>query len=483
MSALARVIVHHHSHKNISRSFAEPQVNTILHAPPTDMADSQNGLVFWRDLTPLPFPLQKPSTFSPRILIVGAGVTGLITAWTLLDQGYHVTVIAREFASFGKGQRLTSQIAGALWEYPPAVCGQHTDAISLQHSKRWCMTAYHIWDSMAGSEELAQASGVRMKGSDFFFPIPIEQDPAQLSKMNEIMSSGIRGFVRSNGIIAERNIDPSYGVVDAYEHLAPMIDTDKCMEFLQKLVVSKGAKLVTRTVKGDLFDQEDGLCAEFKANAIVNATGLAGTELAGDETCYPIRGGLIRVLNDGTDFPKIENAMTITADAVHDSSEIVFIVPRNDNILLIGGIAEPHEYDLTHTLETPIIKRMRARCEAFLPVLKKARVDPDYPIAQGLRPFRQRNVRVERELRIREVNTRNGKALYPSRIVHSYGQGGAGWSLSFGCSGDVAALIKEALLDLPATPMGTVASEAVREEGGYLKSRNVYKDSWVRAQL
>jgi glycine/D-amino acid oxidase-like deaminating enzyme len=139
--------------------------------------------------------------------------------------------------------------------------------------------------------------------------------------------------------------------------------------------------------------------------------------------------------------------LTITADAVHDSSEIVFLVPRNDNILLIGGIAESHEDQLNLTLDSPILKRMRARCEAFLPDLKKARLDPDYPLAQGLRPFRQRNVRVERELRAKK------NASTPSRIVHSYGQGGAGWSLSFGCSGDVAALVEEALLDLPPSPM------------------------------
>ena len=245
--------------------------------------------------------------------------------------------------------------------------------------------------------------------------------------------------------------------------------------------MSKGADLHKMTISGDLFDQEEELLAEYRADAIVNATGLAGTELAGDETCYPIRGGLIRVINDGTDFPKVESAMTITADAVHDSSEIVFIVPRNDNILLIGGIAESHEYDLTHTLDTPIIKRMRARCEAFLPALENARVDPEYPIAQGLRPFRQHNVRVERELRKHENDIAGGRVSRPSRIVHSYGQGGAGWSLSFGCAGDVAVLVKEALLGLPAVPMGKAMLE--KEAACLRKGRNGGESSWARARL
>jgi len=109
-----------------------------------------------------------------------------------------------------------------------------------------------------------------------------------------------------------------------------------------QLVPSKGAHLVTEEIIGDLFNQEDQLLGRFGAEVIVNATGLAGSTTAGDKSCYPIRGGLIRVINDGNDFPKLKGAMTITADAIHDSNEIVFIVPRNDNILLLGGIAQPH---------------------------------------------------------------------------------------------------------------------------------------------
>lgn len=49
-----------------------------------------------------------------RILVVGGGITGLVTAWVLLDKGYHVTIVAKEWAFWGKQQRLTFQIAGAL---------------------------------------------------------------------------------------------------------------------------------------------------------------------------------------------------------------------------------------------------------------------------------------------------------------------------------------------------------------------------------
>lgn len=409
-------------------------------------------LVLGENLSLDPERLVDAGPNSPRVLIIGGGVIGLTQAWVLLDRGYHVTVVAKEWASFGTEQRLTSQIAGALWEYPPAVCGQHTDAISLSHSKRWAMVAYQIWDAVAADAELSAASGVRTVNSHFFFPHAMEQNPAQLQKMLEMQRAGIRGFVRDRKIKRAEGISPAYGAVDSYEILAPVIDTDQAMSWLQNLVKSKGADLITETLRGDLIWQEDTLLERFNADLIVNCTGLAGAELAGDTSCYPIRGGLIRVINDGRDFPKITRALTISADV---ANEIVFIVPRNDNILLIGGITEPNKWDLDLSLESPIIQRMRRRCEEFLPDLKKARLDEEYPFAQGLRPFRGQNVRIERELRRKARKAPEGDQvkLVRSRIIHSYGHGGAGWSLGFGCAADVANLVKDVLDGKEAEPM------------------------------
>jgi len=67
-----------------------------------------NSLLFWRDRIPFPEPLRKPTSSSAMILIVGGGVTGLVTTWVLLDKGYYVTILAKESASYGKEQRMTS---------------------------------------------------------------------------------------------------------------------------------------------------------------------------------------------------------------------------------------------------------------------------------------------------------------------------------------------------------------------------------------
>ncbi|KAJ8092026.1 hypothetical protein PM082_024262 [Marasmius tenuissimus] len=298
---------------------------------------AQRKLTMWRDLSPFGEPLVMPTSGSKHVLVVGGGVTGLVTSWVLLDKGYNVTIISKDWASYGKEQRITSQIAGALWEFPPAVCGQHNDIISLNYSKRWCMVAYHIFNELASDEELSKASGVRMLPSAFHFPYPVVEDDVQLRKMKEIAASGVIGFNHGGKeLIEKRRIDPEHGGVDAYEIIAPVIDTDQAMGWLMNLVKAKGAKMHTETVHGDLLRQETSLREKWGVDAIVNCTGLAGLELASDESCYPLRGGLIRLINDGKRFPKIDASMTISADASRNN-EIVFLVPRNDDILIMGG--------------------------------------------------------------------------------------------------------------------------------------------------
>ena len=65
-----------------------------------------------------------------RMLVLGGGVSGLTVAHQLLSSGFDVCLIAKEWH-----HQTVSVVAGALWEWPPAVCGFHTDIISLEKSK------------------------------------------------------------------------------------------------------------------------------------------------------------------------------------------------------------------------------------------------------------------------------------------------------------------------------------------------------------
>ena len=78
-----------------------------------------------------------------------------------------MTVVAKEYASpVASGKRITSEIAGALWEWPPAVCGRHTDEKSLERSKVWCMDSYGKFMELAMNPK---ETGAYLRQSVFYF--------------------------------------------------------------------------------------------------------------------------------------------------------------------------------------------------------------------------------------------------------------------------------------------------------------------------
>ena len=395
-----------------------------------------------KDISVSPEPLCRPTLGSPHILVIGGGVTGLTTAWLLLDRGHHVTILSKEWASHGSTQRLASQIAGALWELPPAGCGPQAVQGKLQLCQKWALESLEIYRTMAANEKLALAYGVNMRMCTSYHTNRIVDDVVKSKKMKLVVESELEGFQWGMELADKYGVNVKLhgGLKDAYEHLAPMIDTDAAMAFLMRLVKSKGAQLHTGIIHGDLLEQEQHLIQTYHADAIVNATGVMAHETAADDSVYPLRGALLRVINDGSDFPQIKNATLVSTESRSDGNfrDMAFIVPRSDDILVLGSITQPNEWHLDLTLESPEIKEMRKRCEDLLPVLKNARLDLKYPLAQGRRPYRKTNVRVERDGR----TTRFGR---PSRIVHSYGHGGAGWSLAFGSARACLQLVEEAL--------------------------------------
>src|SRR5580693_696976 len=101
---------------------------------------------------------------SPRVLIIGAGVVGLTAALCLRKQGAHVTVIADRFSP-----DLTSVVAGALWEWPPAVCGFHQNQESLERSKTWSVESYKIFAELANLGATGPKTGVYLRPAVFYF--------------------------------------------------------------------------------------------------------------------------------------------------------------------------------------------------------------------------------------------------------------------------------------------------------------------------
>jgi D-amino-acid oxidase len=355
------------------------------------------------------------------VLVIGAGVSGLTCALSLKQRDFKVTVIAENFAP-----RVTSVVAGALWEWPPAVCGLHKDQISLMRSKVWSLDSYGHFTRLAQDS----STGVFLRTVTFYFTRPVNESPQQLLKMTEL-AGHVAQFVHDSSLIAANRVNPEFGMRDAYSHIAPMIDTDVYMSWLMERVNKAGCRVVCRQISGNLRVQEASLRREFAVDAIVNCAGMGARELAADEM-YPLRGAVIRVLNDGRAMPRITQAHCVSHDETSTEPNFIFIVPRGHDRLVLGGLAEPDEWDLGIGFDNyDPIRRMYRRCIEFLPSLKTAEIDAAEPVRVGLRPYRKQQVRLEREP--------------DTRIVHNYGHGGSGVTLSWGCAREVVAEVERML--------------------------------------
>ncbi|MFT5892673.1 MAG: D-amino-acid oxidase, partial [Dokdonia sp.] len=335
----------------------------------------------------------------------------------LAKQQYKVTVIAKEFSP-----NITSNVAGALWEWPPAVCGYHSDEVSLERSKDWCMQSYEIFYELAKHEE----AGVFIKDVFFFFRQMVADNSFHSEKMTELKEK-VKGFRHDPKMIKEEGVNQNIGLIDAYKHEAPMVDTDLYMPWLMKQVKQLGVNVIPYEVSGRLTEIRNDLCKQFDSEYIINCSGLGAAELA-NEYMYPLRGALVRVKNTGDTFPVLDKAYCVSFDEKTREQDIVFIVPRGKNMIVLGALAEEEEYDMAVNLENyQPIRDMYGRCKEFLPQLEHAELDLSEPVRIGLRPFRRGNVRLEFDIE--------------NKIIHNYGHGGAGVTFSWGCAKEIVEMI------------------------------------------
>jgi D-amino-acid oxidase len=357
-----------------------------------------------------------------RALIIGCGVSALSSALLLQQQGIAVTIIAE-----AKTRETTSAVAGALWELPPAVCGypQNMTNEAIIRDRKRSLVSYHKFLDLAKIE----GTGVYLYPANFYFKYEVTSDPIEKFKMEEARDK-LLNFRHDYQLLQENGINTNLGYNDAYSYLTPVVDTDVYLEWLfDKVTTEPSTKVIMQKVEGNICDLESSLLERYDADVIVNCAGLGASQLTGD-LVFPVRGGLIYVENNGKHFKKIQQVHCTSLLKFYDSDgTFIFILPRGDQHLVLGGIAEVNQQATNLTPENyPSYEKILNLCQDFLPELKKAVIVKHQPLKLGLRPFRETGVRIERE---------EGK-----KIVHNYGHGGAGVLLSWGCAEEVVSLIR-----------------------------------------
>ena len=251
----------------------------------------------------------------------------------------------------------------------------------------------------------------------FYFKDILENQPFDLNKMNELKVR-VDGFERGLQIVKD-SIDLSFqgGIKDAYKHMSPMVDTDVYMKWLLKHAIEIGCEIVQEKITVNVVENEQELLRRFNAKAIVNCAGLGSIVTTGDSSVHPLRGALVRVKNQGG---ALRDAHCISSRSTNNEQDIIFIVPRGDDLVVLGGLAQPDHWSTELSLDVPIIRQMYDGCLQFLEELRDLPLDEQEPVRTGLRPCTQKNVCLEK--------------VPNTQVFYNYGHGGSGVTLSWGCA-------------------------------------------------
>lgn len=277
----------------------------------------------------------------------------------------------------------TSAAAGAVW-FPYRVRPN-------ERTGPWGAVGY------ARFEELSRQPGapVTMVELTTLYGEPLEAEPWWLAS------------VPGNATRAATAAELPDGYADGRVVRVPCIEAPAYLDWLERRFAELGGEWEQRALAS--LDEPD-------ADAVVNCCGVDARRLTGDEDVRPVRGQVAYV--------RTREPLRFMVDE-HGPNALAYVLPRPD-VTVLGGTAEEDDWETS------------PRPETTRDILRRTlRLDPRLRHAEyvgagvGLRPARSQ-VRLEAE------TLEDGRPL-----VHDYGHGGSGFTLSWGCAEEVARLVLE----------------------------------------
>jgi D-amino-acid oxidase len=183
------------------------------------------------------------------------------------------------------------------------------------------------------------------------------------------------------------------------------MDTTLYLPWLIKLLQNKNVPIIQKALSNfsEAFEQYD---------IVVNCSGLGSRELCNDDRVYPVRGQVVRVKLNGFD--------SVVSD--ESNTNLTYIIPRFKDII-IGGTAQENDWNLE--VDPKDTADILAKAKLIATEFEDVTIIDE---KVGLRPARD-EVRLEAE------------RFGDKSLIHNYGHGGAGFTLSWGCAEDVVKLV------------------------------------------
>jgi len=316
----------------------------------------------------------------PDVLVIGAGVSGLTTAVCLAEAGARVQISAA-----APPARTTSAVAGAIW-------GPHLVEPGDRVARWGAVTLARLLDLTT-----EPAAAVRLLTG------------RQASRRQEDPPDWVTGLADFR--LSAGDEIPT-GFAAGWRFTAPVITMPVYLSYL--LARFRAADGQDAAARASAFGSLPEAASHTSASVIVNCAGIGARSLVPDIELMPVRGQVVVAANPGiTEF---------FIGLGDDSADLIYLFPHGDTVVL-GGNEGRGDWRLEPDPATA--ERILRDCAAIEPGLRGADV-----VAHrvGLRPVRPA-VRLEAE-----------RLAGGQTVVHNYGHGGAGVSLSWGCAADAAEL-------------------------------------------
>lgn len=343
-------------------------------------------------------------SMSKQITVVGAGVIGLSAALVLAEQGFQVTVVAKNFPTDALTSEYTSPWAGAHFRPFPSKSESESREMKLTR-----ITQKHFKKLTKSEPE----SSVRFVEGIEYFEAPDDYYKA--------IAKGYREEMDDFEVLPESELPT--GCVLGTKYTTWVINSPHYIRYLQqKLTFKFGVKFIRMNLKSlkQVFEGFSS-CSPI----VINASG-RGLQYNGG---YDPKGQLIRGQTLLVRAP--QNCPYLHKTITHQSKEGLwtFVIPRPlDGGIILGGTKQFNDYTTTPKEEDT--QALISRAKILYPELF---IDGQLDIRNinvGFRPARTGGIRLEVE------------KCPKGNVVHAYGAGGMGYELSYGMGQEVLKLVQ-----------------------------------------
>jgi D-amino-acid oxidase len=187
----------------------------------------------------------------------------------------------------------------------------------------------------------------------------------------------------------------------------PLMDTTIYLDYLASRFQKAGGA-INANVR---FEKLEDVDSQF--DFVINCAGIGARELVRDIDLEPHRGQVAIA-------PKIDK---MKCAIVCDDDPLMYAIPRTNDCVFGGTNEISDDLDASPTTTIAIVSECARILKIDNPRILRERV--------GLRPFRKSGVRLEKE------KLRDGRT-----VIHNYGHGGSGFTLSWGCAETVFSFLR-----------------------------------------